>query len=56
MDPATSLHLLGPNNPTAHPPILQAPQHSPSPHPPISLSLSLFCAEVGVQKQAQKQL
>ena len=62
MDPATSLHLLRPNN-------LRAPQralplslaialpsslsHSPS----LPLSLSLLCVwKSGVQKQAQKQL
>ena len=64
MDPATSLHLLRPNN-------LRAPQRalplslaialpsslSHSPSLPLFLSLSLLCVwKSGVQKQAQKQL
>lgn len=50
MDPATSLHLLRPNNP----PFSESPP--PSPHHPAPLSLALLSVEVGGQKQAQRQL
>lgn len=51
MDPATSLLLLRPNNPP-----FSEPLRAPSPSISLSLSVSPLCVEVGVQKQAQKQL